>query len=330
MIKTRNGNGIEKDCNSCWGRVWESNLLFLTASTPLVVFEKNGRNKIIRANLLFSSLVGDDYSKTGCFFDNIIIPENENKNLYRDFLERSSKEIEEKTVARFRILAKGKNSLPVEISAQEISWDGKRVISAAIRDITQEQNLYKRLSHDELTGLPTRHLFFDQLEMLIKQRGENWLVVLFMDLDNFKPINDEYGHVLGDQVLKEIASRLRDNLRSEDLICRLGGDEFVVAFKIDDTDVDPLFLTDSELCIRNIITEKVENISKSVGQPIIINNRNGEERIVEISASIGMTYRLHQDILTQKTKIESLLEEADDAMYIAKSEDSGSSFYKKF
>ena len=83
--------------------------------------------------------------------------------------------------------------------------------------------------HDALTGLPNRVLFEQRLEHgLIQAKRHGWeLAVLFIDIDNFKSINDSYGHDLGDKVLLMVANRLRSSVREEDTVCRWGGDEFV-------------------------------------------------------------------------------------------------------
>ena len=101
-------------------------------------------------------------------------------------------------------------------------------------DITERQRLSEQLSqlayHDGLTGLPNRLRLEDHLRQAIALAGRRHepLALLFIDLDRFKPINDQHGHAVGDQVLCEVARRLQASLRAADLVARLGGDEFVV------------------------------------------------------------------------------------------------------
>ena len=95
----------------------------------------------------------------------------------------------------------------------------------------QEANYFFYLAnHDSLTGLANRNLLMDRLRHALIQakRAGSKLAVLFLDLDNFKEVNDSFGHVTGDEVLKSVADRLRDCVRSGDTLARLGGDEFVI------------------------------------------------------------------------------------------------------
>jgi len=101
-------------------------------------------------------------------------------------------------------------------------------------DVTESKMLEERLSHlathDPLTGLPNRTLFNDRLslEMMRAQRSGKKLAVMLLDLDNFKEINDSWGHTVGDEVLKIIGTRLPESLRKSDSIARMGGDEFLI------------------------------------------------------------------------------------------------------
>jgi diguanylate cyclase (GGDEF)-like protein len=104
---------------------------------------------------------------------------------------------------------------------------------AVISDITErrrgEEIVWKRANYDELTGLPNRRLFVDRLRQSLVRaaRHRTGLAVLFIDLDEFKPVNDQYGHQVGDDLLKQVAARMNLCLREEDTVARQGGDEFV-------------------------------------------------------------------------------------------------------
>lgn len=148
--------------------------------------------------------------------------------------------------------------------------------------------------HDPLTGLPNRWLVLDRLRMVVgrSERRGTWATVVFADLDRFKVINDSFGHAAGDQVLAEVASRLRDALRGEDTCGRWGGDEFVVVLELDQADV---------------IGPIVRRLQAAVAEPFPV----GDE-LVGVGVSLGVA------MATTNPRIEQLLELADDAMYRAK------------
>jgi two-component system CheB/CheR fusion protein len=150
-------------------------------------------------------------------------------------------------------------------------------------------------THDELTGLPNRFLFNDRVRQAIAraaERGEQ-VAVMFVDLDEFKLINDTLGHAVGDELLQVIAQRLRDSLRGCDTVARLGGDEFAVL-------------------VEHTTAPEVERLAQRVvellGMPLVVS-----ARVLHAGASLGIgLYPLHgQDSTT-------LLQVADVAMYAAK------------
>lgn len=124
---------------------------------------------------------------------------------------------------------------PLELSLSEISLHpSPPKFTAVLRDITErkrwETQIYALAYSDPLTGLPNRLLLRDRLEHAIAaaQRNRSLVAVLFIDLDNFKRVNDSFGHHVGDQLLRDIAERARSCVREIDTVCRVGGDEFVV------------------------------------------------------------------------------------------------------
>jgi diguanylate cyclase (GGDEF)-like protein len=152
--------------------------------------------------------------------------------------------------------------------------------------------------HDGLTTLPNRSLFSKLLGQSINQahRYNRQLAVLFLDLDHFKHINDTLGHEAGDQLLKEVAARLKDCLRESDTVARLGGDEFVVLLP--------------ELDEEKYVSTVAHKILSSVAKPFTL---MGDE--FRVTASIGIS-RYPQDGLDEQT----LTKNADNAMYFAKEE----------
>ncbi len=219
--------------------------------------------------------------------------------------------------------------------AQEINWqftrkDGsKRYIEASasllkdssgktvgfkgmIRDITERKRIEKELSHmathDVLTGLPNRFMFSQALNQAIQsaQRHKRQLAVLFIDLDRFKTINDSLGHDAGDQLLKQIARRFKQSLRSVDVIGRLGGDEFIIMIE------ELSNLSQAATVAQKILTTAI--------QPITL---MGEECRVTASIGISIYPRDGEDG-------QSLMKNADSAMYFAKEEGKNNyQFYSK-
>ncbi len=127
---------------------------------------------------------------------------------------------------------KGGTEFPVELSLAALKLKGKWNSIGIVRDITERKRLEKKLEqlahHDALTGLPNRRLFTDilNLELAEARRNQKKLAILFLDLDRFKYINDTLGHDIGDELLKEVAERLRHSIRESDTVARIGGDEF--------------------------------------------------------------------------------------------------------
>jgi diguanylate cyclase (GGDEF)-like protein/PAS domain S-box-containing protein len=117
---------------------------------------------------------------------------------------------------------------------QQARLAGENGIYGVARDVTDKKLAHDRLAyqacHDALTGLPNRALFVDRLELAIVQARRNGkpFAVIFVDLDRFKLINDTFGHLKGDEVLEQVADRLKAALRESDTLARLGGDEFII------------------------------------------------------------------------------------------------------
>jgi diguanylate cyclase len=159
--------------------------------------------------------------------------------------------------------------------------------------LTENQQLSHQANHDILTQLPNRNFFYEKLFHYYKHDLNHKIALLFIDNNNFKEINDSFGHLAGDAVLKEMAYRLRNNLRQEDFIARFGGDEFAVIIQnIKHT--------------NNLITI-CENLLASSKKPII---HLGKE--IYFSFSIGIA------LGSSSNTPEALISEADNAMYKAK------------
>lgn len=131
------------------------------------------------------------------------------------------------------------------------------------------QELTHLALHDTLTGLPNRTLLADRIQQatqLVAEQG-GCFALMFIDLDGFKPVNDAFGHHLGDQLLREVGLRLREDLRSQDTLARIGGDEFVLLVQLSQPD-DALRLAERQVGLINQsfrVAEHDLNISASVG-----------------------------------------------------------------
>ena len=173
-------------------------------------------------------------------------------------------------------------------------------------DITEhkerEEQVRTLAQHDRLTGLPNRALVLELAEAWLSaaQRSGKQFAVMFIDLDDFKPINDTYGHHIGDEVLKEVAQRLRSSFRSHDLIGRLGGDEFLV------------IVTQLENALG--ATHAAAHVQQQLAMPYRIGDLE-----LRTSSSIGISlYPEHG------ADINTLVRHADSAMYDAKQGGKGS------
>uniref|UniRef100_Q478M9 GGDEF protein n=1 Tax=Dechloromonas aromatica (strain RCB) TaxID=159087 RepID=Q478M9_DECAR len=161
-------------------------------------------------------------------------------------------------------------------------------------EMTEE--LRHMAQHDPLTGLPNRALFSDRLhkELARAKRHDGQFALVFLDLDHFKPINDNYGHAIGDLVLQQVALRLKDTVRESDTVGRIGGDEFVVL-------VPELAESDAALSLA-------EKIRQVIRQPFALDGRQ-----LDISCSLGVA--IYPDDGIDEI---SLTKRADEAMYRAK------------
>ncbi len=197
---------------------------------------------------------------------------------------------------------------PNPARGRSLSWtfqpmaDGGTVV--LLEDITERRNAEARISHlaryDELTGLPNRLNFRDEIGRLlsIPREADQLAALLFVDLDQFKQVNDTLGHPCGDQLLCAVAHRLREMLRPEDFVARFGGDEFVV-FQQNIQSAD-----DAASLARRIVD--------SLSERYKIDNH-----LVEIGASVGIA------MASPGVSADTLLKNADMALYRAKADGRG-------
>lgn len=188
-----------------------------------------------------------------------------------------------------------------------LSYYGDMICLGVSVDITEQKNaeaiIRHQAYHDPLTNLPNRLRLIENLQSEIERSNRHSYVgaVLFIDLDHFKKINDSLGHPIGDLVLQEIASRLENNSRGEDMVARLGGDEFVVVTpEIGDT------IEEGATSALDI----AEKLRETIAMPIL-----SEGQSLRVTASIGIV------MFPEKGKdVHEILRYADTAMYHAKDE----------
>ena len=146
------------------------------------------------------------------------------------------------------------------------------------------QELTHLALHDMLTGLPNRTLLADRIQQGIQAVNERGgcFALMFIDLDGFKPVNDAFGHHLGDQLLREVGLRLREDLRSQDTLARIGGDEFVLLVQLTQPD-DAMGLAERQVSLINrtfTVAEHELQISASIGIAMFPGNGNNPQELL--------------------------------------------------
>lgn len=173
-------------------------------------------------------------------------------------------------------------------------------IVGSATDVTErkklEQELEKHANYDKLTGLPNRRLFFEVLQRMIleHERDQHKFMLLFLDLDGFKEINDRYGHEAGDDVLVTVANRLSNNVRKSDTVARMGGDEFTIILRNTED--------------KKAVTELIRKIHHDLQEVMHIKGN-----ACYVNSSIGVA--VYPD---NGSDSETLLRNADSAMYEVK------------
>jgi diguanylate cyclase (GGDEF)-like protein/PAS domain S-box-containing protein len=271
--------------------------LFENNTDAIVAIDASGG--ITGANPAFARLSG--YSPDELLdvaFPSLVTPNDRRQVL--EILGRASK-VGSKTLETV-LLHRESHEVPIELTTVPIAIDGQTLGAYhIIRDHTErkqlEEQLEARALHDHLTGLPNRSLFEDRMEHAIRRvrRNGGRVALLYMDLDGFKLVNDTTGHAAGDELLVEVAARLRCFLRDGDTVARLGGDEFAILLE-DVTDEDAS-------------TSTAARVVELINQPFTLS----ENREVHIGASVGVAVSRAD---TQGP--EELVSQADTAMYEAK------------
>ena len=225
----------------------------------------------------------------------------------QDYLKQFIKIANSSSSSEFMGIHKDNSAFPIELNISSKILNQTCIYTVIIRDITEIKKNEETLKHqayfDSLTGIPNRTLFLDRSEIALNQakRSKEGLGVIFIDLDEFKELNDTLGHDAGDVMLKTVAQRFINCARKSDTVSRRGGDEFT------------------------ILMPRIKNIEDAIklAERILDSNKNAisiKEKMVFPKTSIGISiYPQDGD------SIETLINNADKAMYNAK--ESGKNHY---
>jgi diguanylate cyclase (GGDEF)-like protein/PAS domain S-box-containing protein len=282
--------------------------LYDSAPTGYFTLDRDGL--ILEVNLTGSGLLGEDRRRLiNKPFSVFVIKDD--LDTFRAHLKETLVR-ETRQIGEIRIRRKDGSVAPVQL--QSIAAEGPGGNSTFCRtaaiDITERKRMEEAIRHqalhDPLTHLPNRLLLMDILaiELAKARRGKKRFAVLFLDLDRFKYVNDTLGHDIGDQLLKEVAERLRRNVRASDTVSRMGGDEFNILL--------------TEIPHADVTITIAQKVVDSFGKPFVI---GGHE--FHMSTSIGISV-YPEDGET----MEELFKNADTAMYHAKGQ--GGNSYQFF
>jgi diguanylate cyclase (GGDEF)-like protein len=180
---------------------------------------------------------------------------------------------------------------------------GTKVVLKLVRldphDERFQRDLFERSVRDTLTGLYNRAYFLSQVGVLADRHAARGigLAILMLDIDHFKCVNDTYGHVAGDEVLREVAAVIRESTRSEDLVARYGGEEFVIALPVS---------------IQDLAIERAEIIRRELAERRII----ATDDELQVTVSVGLSYAPPG----RSRNVTALIISADQALYQAKAD----------
>jgi len=258
----------------------------------------NSDGKIIEANE--AALYAYGYTREELF--TMTIHDLRKENNRNQTIKQMQRAIEQGIL--FETIHKRKDGslFPVEINSQGTKIGKETVILSVIRDITERKNAEKQVhfcnTHDFLTHVPNRYYLEEYLSKRIENAGDKYKgALLFIDVDNFKVVNDSFGHAVGDKLLIEIVQSLQNALRQGDFLARLGGDEFAVV-------------------LANVSLEE----AKVIATKLLNELRNQEFIIDEKGHSFNLTVSIGITIIDSSVDTQELFVYADLALYNAKEE----------
>ncbi|KRB85188.1 EAL domain-containing response regulator [Noviherbaspirillum sp. Root189] len=299
---------------------------FLIDSSPDIIYTLDPEGRFTYINRRVTELLGFDRNELiGASYTTIVHDDDLERARYvfneRRVGERATRNVELQLKCADPLKARTFETSLRTISFNSIGMylnNGKQGTSeytgtyGIARDVTEKRRTEEVIAyqayHDILTDLPNRALFRDRLELAIVQarRKEEELALMFVDLDRFKTVNDSLGHLKGDELLRQVAVRLKSCIRKGDTLARIGGDEFVVLMP--------------ELRERSSASVVAQKFLQVLSAPFILDNTT-----LHISASIGIAV-----FPEDGDKIDDLIRHADMAMYKIKGEGkNGFSFYDR-
>ncbi|PHQ79276.1 MAG: hypothetical protein COB66_07185, partial [Coxiella sp. (in: Bacteria)] len=309
----------------------------LVQSSPVAILLVNYQGVIIFTNPCASTLLGySEQELLNSHIDNLIASDlKEQHSTYFDNYIKNPQPREMGSNLDISVLSKKMKNIPVEISLSPVEIIGGKCIICSILDISlrkeAESQLIKLAKLDVLTNLPNRAAFTSTLNYAIgrAQRCNTVLAMLFIDLDNFKNINDSFGHAQGDAALIEVSKRLASLVRRGDFVARIGGDEFVMiaehlksplraaqlAQRILDVTSQPIAVENgSILCTLSIGIAIYPNGGRTLDELI----KNSDKAMYEVKRSGKNNYQYFTNKLNElgsrKKKIEQQLQIAIDKM----------------
>ena len=251
--------------------------------------------EVVFSNHLFREVLGVEGDEIlGASWENLFVDPTNRQHLMVKFSEQSK-------VRNFEVQLKNTDGIAVWglASMSVIPIEGEDLLLFAFVDITSQKEAEQRVleiaNHDDLTGLPSRRLFSDRLRMAMERanRAKSEMALLFIDLDDFKIVNDTLGHDAGDFVLTETANRLKNCVRKPDTVARIGGDEFVV------------IIEHQNVASAEIVKERInERLRQEISTP---------RGPATVGASIGIAF-----FPGDGNSENELLRSADNAMYESK------------